>query len=246
MRTEHPFVSRFLWLLLALGLFLRGPEARALEVVAYPRTSVTISSSVAGQISEILVEEGERVAAGAPLARLDSQEDQLEINRLEKILEKKRFDTRGLDKLLKDNMTSRDEALQAKMEKELTEIELTRARLKLDRKSILSPLEGRVVNRYHQLGEWVGPGEPLFQIIDMKTIRCRAFLKAGEAEKFALNQEVTLLFPEPAGRIRGRVVYLDPRFDIASGLSRMEILVDNPDLVLRPGIRGETVSEDRK
>lgn len=241
---QNPVLSA-LCFMLVLGFLLKGPEAWALEVVAYPSTSVTISSSVAGQISEMLVDEGEQVDTGALLARLESEEDKLEIERLEKILEKKRFDTGGLDKLLKDNMTSRDEALQAKMEMELTEIEITRARLKLDRKSIFSPLGGRVVNRYHQVGEWVGPGEPLFQVIDMKSIKCRAFLRAGEAVKFALNKDVALVFPKPLGRVTGRIVYLDPRFDIASGLSRMEILVDNPGMKLRPGMRGEMVSEEQ-
>ncbi|PKK89762.1 MAG: hypothetical protein CVV64_12600 [Candidatus Wallbacteria bacterium HGW-Wallbacteria-1] len=228
---------------LVFQVFLTLP-VMALEVVAYAHKSVTVSSPVAGLLTEMLVDEGEQVVKDVPLARLDSMEDELEIRRLEKILEKKRFDTRGLEKLLADDMTSKDEALQARMEKELTEIELTRARLRHERKSILSPLDGSVVNRYHQAGEWVSTGEPLFQIIDMKTMKCRIFLRVNQSESFELNQSLQLTFPEPVGRTSGKVVYIDPRFDVASGLCRMEILVDNPSLTLRPGVRGELKVSD--
>ena len=61
-----------------------------------------------------------------------------------------------------------------------------------------------------------------------------------EAQDFPLEQTVELSFPElntEESFLKGVVHFIDPRVDAASGLLEIRILADNPDRLVKPGLR---------
>lgn len=63
---------------------------------------------------------------------------------------------------------------------EVKQAQVDVAELQIQRRRVLSPLEGRVEQLYKQRGEWVNPGEPILRLVRMDRLRVEGFLKASE------------------------------------------------------------------
>lgn len=215
--------------------------------VVLPFKEVRVSAAVAGMLETVAVKEGDVVKTGQTLAQLDAKQQQLEVDRLAKIVEKRRFDFDGFDALLKDSMTSRDQAMQARIELEIAELDQRRAQAELDKRTVRAPLDGLVVAVRFEGGEWVEPGAVVAEVVDIGFVFAQLLLTAEEAGAVTLGLEVPLTFPAlPHFTARGKIDFIDPRVDPSSGLQRVRVLVENQEGRIRPGLRCvATVPETR-
>lgn len=133
----------------------------------YPEVQVDISANVAGEITGIYVEEGDRVKRGDLLVTLDRQryeaaveQAQSSLKSAEAALDKARSELRRVEELYQRGMSSNAdlEAAQAEFQFRSAEVERSRAFLKesnddLAKTSIYSPMDGIVSALYKEAGE---------------------------------------------------------------------------------------------
>jgi RND family efflux transporter MFP subunit len=100
--------------------------------------------------------------------------------------------------------------------------------------SVASPFAGVVVQKMTEPGNIVGPGQPLFVVEDDSRLRIVAPIGSEDAAKIAPDEKVRVRFGDEIreGILEGIIPSGDPR---APGL-RVQILIENADLHLRPGI----------
>jgi len=136
--------------------------------------------------------------------------------------------------------------------------ELDVAALQLDRRLVVAPFDGEVVERYAEVSEWVRPGDPVLRIIRINRVQLEGFVDASQVLPAEIEgQEVTVSVnfgrPQPAStnamdQIKGRVVFASP--EVESDLFLVRAEVDNvwvPDpgsprggyWLLRPGLTAE-------
>lgn len=118
--------------------------------------------------------------------------------------------------------------------------ELRSAQLKVERRQVVAPFAGMVVQINRQRGEWVNPGEPILRLIRLDKLRAEAFLPSREATGDLLGAPVTLS-AELGGRraeYPGQFVFISPEVNPVNGQVRVWAEVDNHDLRLRPGEKG--------
>ena len=129
---------------LSLGWALLG-SAAAVEVkgMVLPLHDVLVSAPAQNKrIMEVLVDEGAEVSEGQVLAKLESKLEELEVDRLAKILEKREFENTAASSLVKEKFISKDEALERSLELDIAKIQLEAARERLELLSIRSPIPG--------------------------------------------------------------------------------------------------------
>ncbi|WP_425615959.1 efflux RND transporter periplasmic adaptor subunit [Anatilimnocola sp. NA78] len=111
------------------------------------------------------------------------------------------------------------------------------------RRKIISPIDGLVVNLFHEKGEWVNIGEPVLQIVRVDRLRVEGFLSASEVGPEAIsgkpvNVEVTLAQGRTA-QLPGVVTFISPLVQ-AGNKYRVRAEVQNRTEqghpVLRPGM----------
>ena len=200
---------------------------------------VVLSSPVDDLVAETPVKEGESVKTGQAVIRLRDQEQQLEARRAESVLKKAEFDARASRDLLKQNIVAADKALEQETRFELAKLESETARLKATERTITSPISGVVTRVHKKAGESVGRLEPLVEVVSID--RVIILLNLPEASRVQLHPGKPALVQVPAsGRnesYEGRISFIDPVIDPGSGLFRVKVMVDNPDGLLRPGMR---------
>lgn len=234
------WIVRFVFGVIGISWLLASPEclARPHDGVVLAFHEVSVSAAVPGNLSEIMVGEGDFVRSGDLMVRIDSTFQELELARRERVLAKRKFDFEGLQSLLEDNMTSRDEALEAQIELEIAEIDHRRAMAELDQRKLKAPISGLVAGVHFEAGEWVDPGSVVVEVLDIEQVYAQLLLTAEEASRLEVGMEIPLDFPAiPDFSANGKLDFIDPRVDPASGLQRVKILLSNDGHRILPGLR---------
>ena len=235
------FSSAIALLLVPSGLLGAGaPAAARIEGLVLPFQQVAVSARIAGLIESVAVKEGDAVVAGQLLAQLTDAEEKLEVERTTRIVEVKTYDSKGTQELLKNDMVRKDEALEKKTEMEIAILQHRLAAVALARKAVRAPIAGIVVARKKEPGEWVEPGVEFFEIVSFDRVFVQILLAYEQAAPLRLAQTVEVELPQLAAPnvLAGKVDFIDPRVDAASGYQRVKILLDNPGRRILPGTRG--------
>lgn len=252
--------------MLAACLALAPPAASAaaeLDCLIKPKLYVEVSSAVDSVVERVLVEPGEIVTRGQPLLQLEAsvEKAKLELARVEagsdneienrkvQLRYAKRYLKRMQD-LLAQNSVSQYEKDKAETEVELARIELDKAREKkrvaqlnvslaqaqLGLRTIRSPIDGVVVDRYAMVGESVY-GRSIMKLakIDPLTVELIA-----PTEYFGLIEQgmrAEIRPEQPAGETYDATVTLvDRLIDPASGSFTVRMELPNPDDRLVAGV----------
>lgn len=233
-------MSQPLAVLLVSGLAALMASAAPVDALVKPYRDVSISTPVAGILAQVAVHEGDVVKQGDVLGALESDTERVEVERLAKVLEKRRFDDAGTAKLFATKVVSEDEAVEKRIEREIAELQHRRAVTELEQKTLRAPLAGIVVALHFEAGEWLDPGAVVFEIVDIDQVYAELLVTPEEALGLKTGAPVTATFHllGDAGRMGGVVEFIDPRVDASSGLMRIKVLLANPDHRLRPGYRG--------
>lgn len=216
-----------------------GATGRDGLVIAFHE--VTVCSPVQEIIEEVLVREGDAVNKGTPLIRLLQQRELLEVQRSEAVVEKTAFDAKASQALAKDRLVPAEQAIEKEVEHRLAGIELAQAKVRLAEKTIVSGIDGIVARLYKEAGESVDRVEKVAEVVNIERVYLKFLLDQAELVRLRAGMRVPVrvpLVPE-LGEVEAVVDFVDPVIDAASGLFRVKLLLDNPGLRLRPGMKVE-------
>ena len=111
----------------------------------------------------------------------------------------------------------------------------------LRKRSITAPCAGYIAEITRHVGESCQPYQPLIRLVDTRRCYFISNIEAKDADKLKLEQKVKLEIETGASAIvlEGKVSFLSPVVDPASGLAKVKILFDNASNKVRPGIAGK-------
>src|SRR5690606_39044832 len=135
----------------------------AREVVVSGRTepsrTVEIKAETEGRIVELGANRGSLVAAGERIARIDERDRRAAIAEAEKLVEHRRVAYEAAMRLESRQLVAEVQIAEAAALLAAAEAQLERARLDLERTSIVAPFDGVLEERDVELGDYVGIGD---------------------------------------------------------------------------------------
>ena len=220
---------------------------------------------VAGRVEGLFVREGDRVKVGQLMLHLDRTLEELEVRRRQLQLrdDSRLVELRARERVLSEQVANlrplveagsaprkqlEDEelalgavagerrALEAAKQREQVELEL--AMETFERRHLRAPIDGVVTKIVHRPGESVAPNEVTMHLVDVGKVRFLGTMSWQAAPRLRPGAPVALrIGAEEGGRARqGRVVFVAPVADPASGLVEVIAEFDNADGSLRPGV----------
>lgn len=192
----------------------RGPAVEAVYATGTvePVLWAKVGPKVTGRITEILAKEGDMVARGAVLARLDDREARANVKQLAAREEFLRDEEARRKKLFDKQLISRQDYEKSVSDHEQALESLNAARQSLADLTLTSPLAGKILRQDGQAGEivtnasvlfWVGQSDRLWVVaeVDEEDIprirpRQRVLIKADAFAGQALEGEVTEITPK--------------------------------------------------
>ncbi|HEY0837244.1 MAG TPA: efflux RND transporter periplasmic adaptor subunit [Azospirillum sp.] len=199
--------------------------------------SVVIRPEVAGRIAEIAFMEGQSVAKGAVLVRLDDSVARATLAQAQASIAFDRADLARAEELLSRNVgtaRTRDQA-HAKLLADQAAVQLAQAQL--EKLTITAPFDGVLGLRKVSVGDVVQPGKDIVNLEAVDTLKLdfrvpEAYLPAVKA-----GQTLALAVDAFAGRtFAGEVYAIDPLIDVNGRALAVRARVPNPDRALRPGL----------
>ena len=132
---------------------------------------------------------------------------------------------------------------------ETKSVQLQLARLAVNEREIISPLDGVVVQFHRREGEWVRLGEKVMRVVRIDRLRVEAYVDFSSVMAQLEEAPVVLEVDFPDARTQefsGEVVFLSPEADAVNGQIRIWAEIENRDRVLRPGQRGRLKISPKK
>lgn len=207
--------------------------------IILPFKEVVVAAPVQSTIDSIAFKEGDRIKAGDTLAQLYARIEELDMLRAKAALEKREFDFKSSNNLFAEKIISEDEALKNKIELELARLQYEQAAELFNQRTVRAPISGLVVEKLREVGESVTATQPMFRLVDISQVYVMFYVRAEDLSKLKLEDDVEIAttLSGTTHRLRGKVDFIDPRVDAASGLLRVKVLAANPDDAIKPGLR---------
>ena len=98
----------------------------------------------------------------------------------------------------------------------------------LDFHTLAAPYDAMITARLKELGSALGAGEPVFTLIDPKSVWVLAFIDESKAGEIAVAAPAEIVLrSRPSQRFRGQVARIEPESDRVNEERRIEIAFDN-------------------
>lgn len=203
-----------------------------------PEKSVDVVARTSGIAKEILVEEGDYVKSGDPLAKLDDEGPLLALKEAKVKKENaERTYNRSLENF-KDNIISKEEFEDKKFQFEMASVELEKRQLEHKYTTIISPIDGVIVERNIETGYNIKKDQMAFKLADFDPILARIFVPERDLNKIEEGQTARIISEfMPEIEFAGKVKMISPVVDPNSGTIKVTVeIAGMTGGVLMPGM----------
>ncbi|WP_207458314.1 efflux RND transporter periplasmic adaptor subunit [Azospirillum sp. SYSU D00513] len=216
-----------------------GTLARTITAVGslLSEESVIIRPEVAGRITAIAFQEGERVTKGTVLLRLDDSIARATLAQAQAGIAFSRAELNRADELYRQRTGAARTREQAAATLQSEEAAVQLARAQLDKLTVTAPFDGVLGLRKVSVGDVVEAGKA---IVNLEAIdRLKLGFRVPELYLAAVRpgQPLAVTVDAFPGRsFKGEVYAIDPMVDVNGRAVMIRARVDNPEGNLRPGL----------
>ena len=237
-------------------------ESEGIEGFTQPFRKIDLSSDETGAIATLEVREGDRVDSGDVVAKLDSRVQDIQLQIAKKVasstsqrsaaaktLTKRRAISQRLAQMHAQGHASESEIIRADLELSIAEsryntaveeagireIEVTRAAVQLQRRTITAPFSGQIAKIHSREGEFLSPLHPeVCTIVQTDKLLATFNVTSDQARQFAVGQSYELRM-ENGETVSGEVYIIGVETDPQSGTVEVKLVIDNSDFQIRSG-----------
>lgn len=128
------------------------------------------------------------------------------------------------------------EITSAKTARTQAHIGLKLAQKRLKDATIQAPISGIISKRYLDLGGMALPAAPLFEIVNIDTVKATVDVIEAQLSQVALNQQALIEIDGIDTPMSGSVAFISPTLEVMRRTATVEVRIDNPDGTIKPGM----------
>lgn len=166
--------------------------------------SFLITSEVSGQVKDIFIAEGDKIAAGAKIAQIDSS-----IYKLNKEMADANLKIAEARQNQLPGRASSDRKDEAEGAVEAAEAQVKLSQLQTDKCSIKALNSGIITTLYVNKGEIVAPGMNIAKAYDLKNEYVKVYIEESKRDKVELNKTLNI-YVNDNKTIKGKISYISP------------------------------------
>ena len=207
--------------------------------ITEPILDVTLGAPVAGIVGSRPLQEGDAMKIGQVVLEMDKRLEELELIRKKAQADTLETEVERLRTLIKNTKSvSKEELDKKETELKVSSAERDFAQEQLRRRQLVAQFDGTVAEIYKQVGESSMANEKLVRLVDTKRCYFIANVEARSGYTMKLGQEVKIEVDSgnTTTPVTGKISYISPVVDPASGLLKVKAVFDNPDAKVRPGV----------
>jgi len=211
----------------------------ALEAVGSLRAvrEVTLAPEVAGRVTAIGFNGGERIGAGATLVQLYDGPERADRAAAVARAEFARLQLARARELVPSGAESREMLQQRQAEYDQARAAVQQLDARLVQKRIAAPFSGSIGVRRINRGQYLNPGDQIATLTDLSQLYADFSVPQQDLTKLRVGGEVQVTSDAwPGRRFTARVTTIEPRIAEDSRNIWVRAILANPDQALRPGM----------
>ena len=199
--------------------------------------SIDLRPEVEGRVVEILLREGQEVAAGTPLFQIDSVELGAQVAQLAAQRDLATQDLARTKDLLAQNAASAQDLERAEANARSSDAQLRLISTRLARTTVRAPFAGIVGQRFVSQGDYVNNTTKLCTLQTVSPMRATFNVPEKYARSLKRGQEVAFnVAAIPNREFVGEVDFVDPVVSSSGRTILVKAHVPNPQRLLQPGM----------
>ncbi len=215
---------------------------------------VKVFSKIPDRIERFFVDEGDPIKKGQVIARITATTIEQGVRQAEAALVAARAQEANLNveydrakRLFSENAMSKQQydAIQtqyeaAKAQAEQAQAGLISVKSQLKDAELTAPISGIIGQRFYEEGDMASPGMSVVSIVQMEKVKIVFNVTEEDLGKLAIGQEATIKVRSYIDQtFSGKVQKISPVLDPQTRMAKVEVLIDNPDYLLKPGMYAE-------
>lgn len=213
--------------------------------------SVKVYSTIPNRVTNIYVNIGDNVKKGKVLATVKADKISEAVTQAEAALEAAtaQYNTaeaefRRVQKLIDENVVSQSHYDAVKTQRDAAKSNVKQAesmyataQSQYQDTRITAPISGTISKRNYELGDMAGVQLPFFEIVEMNKVKVTINIIERHLGKVKPGQTANLMVnSHPDEIFTGEITIVNPTLDDLTRTARAEIIFDNPELKLKPGM----------
>lgn len=199
--------------------------------------SVQLGARVEGAITDVRVDLGDHVTAGAALAHIAPEDFRARIAQAEADLAQARADLARVDALAQHEYAARQALEQAHTKVAMSEAARALAARQMRDTVIRAPFTGAISARYIARGAYVKTGTPLFDLVEVDALRLVLQVPERFARQIGMGSILRVLPDGETGTpIEAPINRMSPLINPTTRTYRVEARIEGQDASLRPGM----------
>jgi len=203
---------------------------------------LNLVSETQGKIIKIYKEKGDRVSAGDIIAKVDDEVISANVLTAEANYAQFEKDVERLTRLSEENAVTKRDLEQATIGLKKAKADLINAKKALGNTSIKAPIPGYINNDFITVGQLLGGGSPVCEIVNNSKLKLNIKVSEREVYKIRTGQSVTVsltVFPDK--KFNGTITSIAEKADAVMKFN-VEITLDNDvNAHLKSGLYAEVV-----
>jgi membrane fusion protein (multidrug efflux system) len=198
---------------------------------------VTVAAEIAGKIVQIPLEAGTMVKAGDLLVQQDISAETAQLRSAEAALELAQVNYNRAKKLLSEQTYSRADYDNADAQLKQAAAQVDNIKSSIAKKTIRAPFSGALGIRLVNLGQMLSAGDDIISLQSLDPVYANFSLPQQHLTKIKPGLKVRIKTDALPGReFEGEITAINPQVEAATRNINLQATVENPDLLLRPGM----------
>ncbi|HZW77905.1 MAG TPA: efflux RND transporter periplasmic adaptor subunit [Flavobacteriaceae bacterium] len=212
-----------------------------------PFQHLMLSSERGGQVVQILVKEGDEVKIGQTLATIKADLYSVEMQSAEAAYQTALKDAQRFENAFKTGGVTQQQLDQVKLQLQAAKARLDQAKITVGDSRIKATINGIVNKRHVEPGSIVGPGSPLFEIVNVSKLKMNLTVDENQVANINKGDEVIVKASVYANKeFEGKVSFVAPLADGSMNFPVEVEIVNNDNQDLRAGMYGSVIFQSQK
>ncbi|MBU6399081.1 MAG: efflux RND transporter periplasmic adaptor subunit [Verrucomicrobia bacterium] len=213
-----------------------------------PYRDVTLAAEVPGVVAARLYREGDFVKKGQVIVELDKRLEELAVQRHKLVADQLKTDLDGTRYVFEHGKSvSAEDLAKKEVEYRVAVVDYQTAEVELRKRQVRAPMDGYITEFLVQVGESRKAQDAVVRMAETRRCYFISNVDAKLGAELRVGQAVPLEIDGSHGPVafEGKIVFVSPVVDPASGLLRVKALFENPDGKIRPGVAGRIKLEGK-
>lgn len=179
-----------------------------------PKAETNLSSEIAGRVINVLVKEGSRVGAGQVVATIKKDAIEVDMTQAQNNLQNAIIDNQRYENAYKTGGVTKQQVDNSRLQLKNAQAAVRAQGVRVNNATVRAGISGTINKRLIEPGAVVSPGTPMFEIVNINTVKLSVLVDESQVGRIQVGQVVKInvnVLPEDS--FAGKITFIAPKAD---------------------------------